>query len=91
MWLAFALLCDAAQVERDQVERMIDAPKYMRKEVVSVRVSNVTHKKAVQLERFERYSGAKRAWGKDQKLLRCNLLLVPTSINYKVILAMGRR
>jgi hypothetical protein len=60
-------------------------------QVMSVKVSTVTEKKVVQLHKFLKYSSAKRAWGKDQKLLRCNLLLVPTSKNYTVLLAMGRR
>ena len=58
--------------------------------VMAVKVSNSTHSKAVQLHKFKKYSGAHRAWGKDQKLLHCNLLLVPTSINYTVLLALGR-
>jgi hypothetical protein len=61
-----------------------------RKEVVSVKVSTLAHKKAVQLERFQAYSSAKSVWGKDQKLLQCNILQVPTSKNYTVLLAMGR-
>ena len=51
----------------------------------------MSHQKAAQLQKFMTLSGAKRAWGKDQKLLRCNLLLVPTNINYTVLLAMGRK
>ena len=67
-----------------------DLEKLAKQKVMSVKVSPVSHKKAVQLERFLKYSGANKAWGKDEKLLRCNLLLVPTSKNYTVLLAMGR-
>jgi hypothetical protein len=68
----------------EQVEKSKD-------KVMSVKVSSVSHKKAIQLHKFLKYSSAKRAWGKDQKLLQCNLLLVPTSKNYTVLLALGRR
>lgn len=61
-----------------------------KQKVVSVKVSTISHKKAIQLERFLKFSSAKRVWGKDQKLLRCNLLLIPSSKNYTVLLAMGR-
>lgn len=61
-----------------------------KKGIVSVRVSTESHKKARLLERFQKYSSAKGAWGKDQKMMRCNLLLVPTSKNYTVLLAMGK-
>jgi hypothetical protein len=59
-------------------------------EVMSVKVSLKTRQKAIQLHKFQKLSLANRAWGKDEKLLRCNLLLVPTSINYTVLLAMGK-
>ncbi len=67
-----------------------DVDKLPHKQVTAVRVSISTHKKAEQLQKFLTLSSAKRAWGKDQKLIRCNLLLVPTSKNYTVLLAMGR-
>lgn len=61
------------------------------KDVTLVRVSEATRKKAAQIQKFMNLSAASHAWGKDQKLLRSNILLVPTSINYRVVLAMGRR
>ncbi|MEO5970321.1 MAG: hypothetical protein ABIQ95_10380 [Bdellovibrionia bacterium] len=64
--------------------------KCIRDQVMAVKVSLQTHQKAIQLHKFQKLSLASRAWGKDQQLLRCNLLLVPTSINYTVLLAMGR-
>jgi len=57
---------------------------------MAVKVSLKTHQKAIQLHKFQKLSQANGAWGRDQQLLRCNLLLVPTSINYTVLLAMGR-
>ncbi len=60
------------------------------KKIVSVKVSELTLQKAVQLERFIKYSSAQGIWGRDEKLLHCNLLLVPTSRNYTVLLALGR-
>ncbi len=74
----------------EELENQALSEEVTSKEVVSVKVSTISKKKAVQLERFLKYSSAKRAWGKDQKLLRVNLLLVPTSKNYTVLLAMGR-
>lgn len=59
-------------------------------EVMPVKVSSLAHSKATQLDKFMRYSSAERAWGKDEKLLRYNLLLVPSSKNYTVLLAMGK-
>jgi hypothetical protein len=73
------------------VDTLSEAEKRAKKKVMSVKVSTTAHNKAVQLQKFLDYSSAKRAWGKDQKLLHCNLLLVPTSKNYTVLLAMGRR
>ena len=64
---------------------------YGDEQVMAVKVSLKSHQKAVQLLKFQKLSLASRAWGKDQHLLRCNLLLVPTSINYTVLLAMGRK
>lgn len=61
-----------------------------KEKVMSVKVSTSAHEKAVQLHKFQKYSTANRAWGKDEKLLKCNLLLVPSSKNYTVLLAMGR-
>jgi len=61
-----------------------------RKKVMSVKVSIPSHKKALQLQKFMDYASAVHAWGKDEKLLRCNLLLVPNNINYTVLLAMGK-
>lgn len=77
--------------EAEKVEANLENEKVEKEKVMSVKVSTVTHKKAVQLHKFLKYSSAKRAWGKDQKLLRYNLLLVPTSKNYTVLLALGRR
>lgn len=65
--------------------------KYLRQNVVNVKVSTVAHRKAVQLERFMRLSAANRVWGKDQKLIKYNILQVPNVRNYSVLLAMGRR
>lgn len=65
--------------------------KYSRRKVVSVQVSTVSHRKAVQLERFMAFSSAKRLWNKDQRLIRYNILAVPNAANYKVLLAMGRQ
>lgn len=62
-----------------------------RQQVMSVKVSNDVEKKVVQLHKIRKYSSAHHVWGKDQKLLRYNLLLVPTSRNYTVLLALGRR
>lgn len=59
--------------------------------VMPIRVSAFCHKKAAQLNKFLVLNGAKSAWGKDQALIRTNLLQVPTSINYRVLLAMGRK
>jgi hypothetical protein len=72
------------------VSNVRETEKEINGEVMQVKVSTVSHKKAVQLHKFQKYSDAKRAWGKDQKLLQCNLLLVPTSKNYTVLLALGR-
>jgi hypothetical protein len=77
---------EAGKVEVDATIERVEKEK-----VMSVKVSTVSHKKAVQLHKFLKYSSAKRAWGKDEKLLRYNLLLVPTSKNYTVLLALGRR
>ncbi len=62
----------------------------MNKGIPSVKVSVQSKKKAEQLRKFMKLSKAKRFWGKDQKLLGANLLLVPSSIHYKVLLALGR-
>ena len=59
--------------------------------VMNVKVSAEVENKVVQLHKFVRYAAAKHAWGKDGQLLRCNLLLVPTSKNYTVLLALGKR
>jgi hypothetical protein len=77
-------------VEAEIMTTVEDEKQVDKKSVVSVRVSSVSHKKATQLERFQKFSTANKVWGKDQKLLRCNLLLVPTSKNYTVLLAMGK-
>jgi hypothetical protein len=74
----------------DRFSRFEKLAEEKNREVMTVRVSAKSHKKAVQLHKFQRLSQANRAWGKDEKLLRCNLLIVPTSVNYKVLLAMGR-
>ncbi len=63
----------------------------MRDQVMSVRVSNDVEKKVVQLHKIQKYSFANHAWGKDQKLLKYNLLLAPNSKNYMVLLALGRK
>jgi hypothetical protein len=62
-----------------------------RNEAMNVRVSNLTHSKAIQLNQYIKYSSANHVWGKDQAMLKSNLLLVPTSINYVVLLAMGKK
>lgn len=67
-----------------------ESEKQQGKNGVSVKVSQLTHNKTVQLERLMKYSTANNAWGKDQKMLRCNILQVPTSKNYMVLLAMGK-
>ncbi len=72
------------------IETLEKIQKQKSEKTINVKVSAVSRKKAAQLERFLRYSSAKSAWGKDQKLLHCNLLLVPTAKNYTVLLAMGR-
>ena len=58
---------------------------------VNVKVAIEVENKALQLQKFVRYSSARYAWGKDHQLLRCNLLLVPSSTNYTVLLCLGRR
>jgi hypothetical protein len=77
--------------EVEKAEVNLATEKSEKDKLMSVRVSTVTHKKVVQLHKFQKYSTADRAWGKDQKLLQCNILLVPTSKNYTVLLALGRR
>ena len=57
---------------------------------MTVKVSPSSYRKAIQLSKFLTLSGAIRAWGKDEKLHRCNLLLVPSAKNYMVLLAMGQ-
>ena len=61
------------------------------KTLLPVWVSAQSQSKATQLQKFLTLAASKRAWGKDQKLLQANLLLVPTSKNYTVLLAMGRK
>ena len=61
-----------------------------KKQVISVKVSSETYDKAIQLNKFIKLTTSKGFWGKDQKLLYCNLLLVPRTINYQVILALGK-
>lgn len=68
-----------------------DREKTNRSKVLNVQVSNGSFKKATLLERFISYSGENRSWGKDQKLLRYNILQVQNTKNYRVLLAMGRR
>jgi hypothetical protein len=62
-----------------------------RDQVMSVKVSSTVEKKVVQLHNIQRYSDSNPTWGRDQKLLRYNLLLVPSTRNYTVLLALGRR
>jgi hypothetical protein len=57
---------------------------------VNVRVSGLSESKARQLQKYLHLSKAEHAWGKDSKLLRSNLLLVPTAKNYTVLLALSR-
>ena len=63
----------------------------VREQVMSVKVSSDVEKKVVQLHKIRKYSFANHAWGKDQKLLKYNLLLAPNSKNYTVLLALGRK
>jgi hypothetical protein len=58
---------------------------------MSVKVSNDVEKKVVQLHKIRKYSDSTPTWGRDQKLLKYNLLLVPSSKNYTVLLALGKR
>ncbi len=62
-----------------------------KEQVMNVKVSGDVEKKVVQLHKIQKYSFANHAWGKDQKLLKYNLLLVPSSKNYTVLLALGKR
>ena len=64
--------------------------KSQRKYGSQVKVSLGTHKKIVQLQKFKNYADANHVWGKDEKLLKYNILNVPNQINYAVIMAMGR-
>lgn len=58
---------------------------------MAVQVSSESRKRAVRLHKFVQLSSCGTGvWGNDQRLLKCNLLLVPNSINYAVLLAMGR-
>ena len=68
-----------------------DARISLRAQVMNVKVSTDVERKAVQLHKIQKYSFANRAWGKDQKILRYNLLIVPNSKNYTVLLALGRK
>ncbi len=62
-----------------------------RNPVTNVCVSSTVQYKAEQLERLLTLNSAHQLWGKDQTLLRCNLLLVPTNRHYSVLLALGRK
>lgn len=56
-----------------------------------VKVSDKTEEKVALLKKLMRYSLADHAWGKDQKMLRYNILQVPATQNYKVLIAMGQK
>ncbi len=56
-----------------------------------VRLSSQSVHKALQLENLARYGAdSNRLFVKDDQLKRCNLLLLPQSKNYRVLLALGR-
>jgi hypothetical protein len=57
---------------------------------IPVRISHGARSKAMQLERYAAYQRATRVWGKDEKLLRSNLLQVNGSTTYTVLLAFRR-
>ncbi len=63
----------------------------MSSQVMKVSVSNDVEKKVVQLYKIQKYSTGQPTWGRDEKVLRYNLLQVPSNNAYKVLLAMGKR
>jgi hypothetical protein len=60
-----------------------------RNSFMSVYASYAVQNKVAQLDRLATLNSAHQVWGKDQKILRCNLLLLPTNKHYSVMLALG--
>lgn len=73
------------------MESVSELKRPLRGKVMPVRVSHVTYKKVEQLNKILNYATTNYVWARDVNVLKCNLFLVPTSINYSVLLAMGRR
>src|SRR4051794_2625168 len=64
-------VADSQNPARDERETRPDESR------IYVRVSNASHSKAVLLSKYMKYASAPRLWGKDTKLLKSNILLVP--------------